>query len=245
MKTAILVSLLASAAAFAPSKQTVKTSSALNSNPAFANELGVQEPVSEKPHLISIPVVVMILSPLMHALICSTLSLSFLPFDSLLQQLGFYDPAGMLNNASEARFNRLREVELKHGRISMLAVVGYLVTEAGIRLPGDLTLSGVKFADIPAGFAALSAIPKEGVGQIIGFIFFLEMIMRDITGTGEHIGDFRNGAIDFGWDSFDEATKLKKRAIELNQGRAAQMGILGLMVHEQLGTLDYIIPGLN
>jgi hypothetical protein len=30
-------------------------------------------------------------------------------------------------------------------------------------------------------------------------------------------------------------TKLKKRAIELNQGRAAQMGILALMVHEQLG----------
>ena len=27
----------------------------------------------------------------------------------------------------------------------------------------------------------------------------------------------------------------QKRAIELNQGRAAQMGILALMVHEQLG----------
>jgi Chlorophyll A-B binding protein len=36
-------------------------------------------------------------------------------------------------------------------------------------------------------------------------------------------------------DSFDEETKLSKRAIELNQGRAAQMGILALMVHEQLG----------
>jgi hypothetical protein len=28
---------------------------------------------------------------------------------------------------------------------------------------------------------------------------------------------------------------MSKRAIELNQGRAAQMGILALMVHEQLG----------
>ena len=34
---------------------------------------------------------------------------------------------------------------------------------------------------------------------------------------------------------FDEETKLKKRAIELNNGRAAMMGILGLMVHEKLG----------
>jgi hypothetical protein len=61
-------------------------------------------------------------------------------------------------------------------------------------------------------------------------------VMKDIEGTGnEFVGDFRNGYIDFGWKKFDEETKLKKRAIELNQGRAAQMGLLGLMVHEQLG----------
>ena len=34
-----------------------------------------------------------------------------------------------------------------------------------------------------------------------------------------------------GWD---EATLNKKLAIELNNGRAAQMGILALMVHEKL-----------
>lgn len=148
----------------------------------------------------------------------------------------------MLNNASQARFNRLREVELKHGRVCMLAVTGYLVTAAGIRLPGTINFDGLAFADIPYGLAALSVVPKEGIGQIVGFIFFLEMIMRDISGTGEHIGDFRNGTIDFGWDKFDEETKLKKRAIELNQGRAAMMGILALMVHEEIGNLNQIIP---
>ena len=50
------------------------------------------------------------------------------------------------------------------------------------------------------------------------------------------------GALDFGWDKFDDATKLKKRAIELNNGRAAQMGILGLMVHEKLGNVDQLLP---
>ena len=44
-----------------------------------------------------------------------------------------------------------------------------------------------------------------------------------------------NRYIDFGWNKFDEDTKLQKRAIELNNGRAAMMGILGLLVHEQLG----------
>jgi hypothetical protein len=78
-------------------------------------------------------------------------------------------------------------------------------------------------------------MPGTGLAQIIGFIGILELaVMKDITG-GEFVGDFRNNYIDFGWDKFDEATKLKKRAIELNQGRAAQMGILALMVHEQLG----------
>ena len=58
-------------------------------------------------------------------------------------------------------------------------------------------------------------------------------VMKDITG-GEFVGDFRNGYIDFGWDSFSEDVKMQKRAIELNQGRAAQMGILALVCHKTL-----------
>jgi hypothetical protein len=58
----------------------------------------------------------------------------------------------------------------------------------------------------------------------------------------EFMGDFRNGALDFGWGKLSDATKMKKRAIELNNGRAAQMGILGIMVHEKLGNLDLILP---
>ena len=46
---------------------------------------------------------------------------------------------------------------------------------------------------------------------------------------GDFKGDFRNGFIDFGWDSQTDEWKLKKRAIEINQGRAAMMGITGLV----------------
>ena len=196
MKSAIFASLVASAAAFAPSQQSARTSTAVK---AFDNELGAQMP------------------------------------------LGFYDPLGLVDGKDQARFDRLRYVEIKHGRVAMLAVVGYLLTEGGVRFGGDIASDGTKFTDIPAGFAALKAMPIEGIYQILGTIAFLEAsVMKDATGTNDFPGDFRNGCIDFGWDSFDAQTKLEKRAIELNNGRAAMMGILGLMVHEQLGV--NIIP---
>ena len=150
--------------------------------------------------------------------------------------LGFFDPLGLVADGDTDKFERLRYVEIKHGRIAQLAFLGRTVTQAGIRLPGDIDYSGTSFESIPAGFGALSAIPQAGLIQMVAFVGFLELfVMKDITG-GEFVGDFRNESLDFGWDTFDEETKLQKRGVELNNGRAAMMGILGLMVHEQLGT---------
>jgi len=154
--------------------------------------------------------------------------------------LGFFDPLGMLDDADQERFDRLRYVEIKHGRICQLAFLGQIVTRNGIHLSGDIDYAGNSFDSFPNGAAAFfgpDAIPSAGFAQIVAFIGALELgVMKDIEGTGnEFVGDFRNGALDFGWDTFDEETQLSKRAIELNNGRAAMMGILGLMVHEQLG----------
>ncbi len=175
-------------------------------------------------------------APAMQKASTTTLASAFEDELGAQAPLGFFDPFGMLSgDAEEDRFSRLRYVEIKHGRISMLGVVGYLVAEAGIRLPGDVDFSGLAFADVPNGFAAFNTISGAGIAQVVAFIGALELgVMKDITG-GEFVGDFRNDAFDLGWDTFDEETKLSKRAIELNQGRAAMMGILALMVHEQLG----------
>jgi len=160
--------------------------------------------------------------------------------------LGFFDPLGLLADADQERFDRLRYVELKHGRVSQLAVLGHVVTAAGVRLPGDIDYSGTSFDSIPTGIAALSKVPSAGLLQIFLFVGFLELaVMKDITGEAEFPGDFRNGSLDYGWDTFDEETKVSKRAIELNNGRAAMMGILALMVHEMLPSHDpYMINAL-
>ena len=49
----------------------------------------------------------------------------------ILLQLGLFDPLGLIADGSQEKFDRLREYEIKHGRVSMLAVVGYLTTAAG------------------------------------------------------------------------------------------------------------------
>mmetsp|Transcript_14436 Transcript_14436/g.18853 ORF Transcript_14436/g.18853 Transcript_14436/m.18853 type:complete len:202 (-) Transcript_14436:145-750(-) len=153
--------------------------------------------------------------------------------------LGVFDPFDFLEGVPREGFDNLRYIELKHGRVSMLAVTGYLVTAAGIRFPGA--------ENIPDGFKAWGALASTDDGknvllQMMAFFAVAEIANRDIPGTGnEHVGDFRNGYLDFGWDKLSDDTKLRKRAVELNNGRAAMMGILGLITHEGLGVS--ILPG--
>eukprot|EP00957_Ditylum_brightwellii_P174602 13294057-Ditylum_brightwellii.AAC.1 len=106
-------------------------------------------------------------------------------------------------------------------------------------------MAGDSFDSYPNGIAALfrdDTTPQAGLLQIVAFVGFLELfVMKDSASgaePGDFPGDFCNGALDFDWDTFDEETKLSKRAIELNNGRAAQFGILGLMVHKKLGEID-------
>lgn len=47
--------------------------------------------------------------------------------------LGFWDPLYWLEDADQERFDRLRYVEIKHGRICMLAVLGH-ITQVRLKL---------------------------------------------------------------------------------------------------------------
>jgi hypothetical protein len=123
----------------------------------------------------------------------------------------------------------------------MLAIVGHIVTAAGIRLGGDIA-PGLPFANMKAGLAALDTIPAAGVWQTVAFIGALEL------GFGLRQADIEEACVKYqsnfppsaiGAFDFDRVS-----AVELNNGRAAQMGILALMVHEKLNNNPYIINSL-
>merc|ERR1719261_1880299 len=74
---------------------------------------------------------------------------------------GYWDPIGIADNISPEQFDRYREVEQKHGRIAMIAVVGYCV-------PNYIgTFGDVKLSDVPNGVQALFKIPTLGLLQIL------------------------------------------------------------------------------
>merc|ERR1711879_1059289 len=92
------------------------------------------------------------------------------------EPVGFWDPLGLAADGDMASFKRRRSVEIKHGRICMLATMGYITPEITGKLPGYLSPStGLKFADIPNGLGAVSKVPGLGWSQIVAYGAFCEL----------------------------------------------------------------------
>merc|ERR1719334_1353024 len=146
------------------------------------------------------------------------------------EPVGFWDPLGFSSDNDEAAFKRRRSVELKHGRVCMAASIGYIVPYY-YTFPGFLSPStGVRFADVPNGLAALGKVPALGWVQIIFFAGIVEGAFG--------FDDYKSGAPgDYGWKvltSDDPAEKDKKLAAELANGRLAMVATIGMFFQDGL-----------
>merc|ERR1719157_188612 len=145
------------------------------------------------------------------------------------EPLGVYDPLGWLATQPES-FERRRAVERKHGRICMADVVGVVVHNNHIVFDGYLSPSAnLKFSDVPTGIDGIRAIPTAGLAQILAFFALVELAWMPAS---KYDGDYGVGY--FGTDVKDPEEKARKLNVELNNGRAAMMGIMGNMVAEVL-----------
>merc|ERR1712113_976265 len=147
------------------------------------------------------------------------------------EPVGFWDPAGFTADGNGENFARRRQTELKHGRVSMLATMGYITPEITGKLPGYLSPSaGLKFADIPNGLAAVSKVPTLGWAQIAAYFGFCEF-----SGGFE---DYKTGTPgDYGFKvltSSDPAEKTKKLSAEIANGRLAMVAIIGMFFQDGL-----------
>jgi len=146
--------------------------------------------------------------------------------------VGFWDPLGFSRDGDADTFKRRRASEIKHGRISMLACMGYITPQLGIKVPGELA-PGISIDAIPNGLKAIGIVPVGGWLQILAYCAYVEfqgMKSNGVMGTAGTPGDF-------GWKvltSKDPATRTRKLNAELANGRLAMMAIIGMFFQDGL-----------
>merc|ERR1712190_60604 len=148
--------------------------------------------------------------------------------------VGFWDPLGFCKDCDESTFKRRRQVELKHGRVCMLAAMGYMVPEY-FRFPGFLSTSmGLKFSDVPNGLAALSKMPLGGGLQWFFFMGALERVLLQ-QDPSRAPGDFQNiGNLGVPYSEDIPDLEARKRSLnaEIANGRLAMVAIMGMMFQD-------------
>jgi len=167
---------------------------------------------------------------------------------------GFWDPLGFTKDGDAAAFKRRRAVELKHGRVSMYACIGYFVPEY-TKFDGYLSPSmGVKFSDVPNGLGAFSKVPFFGWLQILAFCGYIESTGffqgRQDIGWGKDasmtMGKGEPGNYGLGWiGAFNTikpnpALRQRKLNAELANGRLAMTAIMAMLF--QNGTVGSTGP---
>ena len=148
--------------------------------------------------------------------------------------LGVYDPLGLMTRMPD-KYRRWQEMEIKHGRFAMAATVHVILTEAGIRWPGYLSFAeDIKFSDMPGGtLASWAALPNLAWIQIVLIVALLDnsVLAQD---PAKAPGD----VIPFFWVRYPDVEGFSGKEFKLNaernNGRAAMMGISGMLIHESL-----------
>ena len=153
---------------------------------------------------------------------------------------GFFDPLGLSKDVDAGRLAFYREAEIKHGRVAMLAAVGFLFQE-------HYTFTGV---DSP------SFVSFEQPGLNNSLWLFLALMLGNVEGKSVETFMELNGGMlaeqnesktwrikddhfsgDLGFDPLGlkptNAKDLKEmQSKEINNGRLAMIGIAGMVAQE-------------
>eukprot|EP00596_Hydrurales_sp_CCMP1899_P004446 CAMPEP_0119033654 /NCGR_PEP_ID=MMETSP1177-20130426/703_1 /TAXON_ID=2985 /ORGANISM="Ochromonas sp, Strain CCMP1899" /LENGTH=232 /DNA_ID=CAMNT_0006990561 /DNA_START=23 /DNA_END=721 /DNA_ORIENTATION=+ len=123
----------------------------------------------------------------------------------------------------------MREAELKHGRLSMLAVVGWIAVDSGLRLPFS------NFQFIENSFVAHNEGVQNGsMGLLLFAVFILELvsgvaIFDQSKGSGRIPGDFNFDPLNL---SVSDVKRARFASNEIKNGRLAMLAISGILTQQ-------------
>jgi hypothetical protein len=158
-----------------------------------------------------------------------------------LPPLGFWDPLGISTNVPAGRLLFYREVELKHGRVCMLASLGILVAEQFHPLFGGAI-------DVPA-YIAWQAVPIQAFWVAVSAAIAIPEIGYSIptfntpVDKGDYIDSYtftmKTDRVpgDIGYDPLglkptDPQEFLEMQNKEINNGRLAMIATAGMIAQE-------------
>jgi len=148
--------------------------------------------------------------------------------------VGFFDPVGFTSDKSEGKVRFYREVELKHGRLGMLAALGFLVGENFHPLFGGNI-------DDPAYLAFQQTPLQTFWPAVVAAIAILEVfsVFTFNSPAGGEPWSIRSDHVagDLGFDPLNlkptDPEELKTmQTKELNNGRLAMLAAAGMIAQE-------------
>merc|ERR1712216_73454 len=152
----------------------------------------------------------------------------------ITEPVGFFDPLGFTTDKSEGKIRFYREVELKHGRLGMLAALGFLVGENFHPLFGGNI-------DEPA-YLAFQQTPLQTFWPlVVTAIAILEVfsVFTFNSPAGGEPWSIRSDHVpgDLGFDPLNlkptDAEEFKTmQTKELNNGRLAMLAAAGMIAQE-------------
>merc|ERR1712127_909621 len=152
--------------------------------------------------------------------------------------LGFFDPIGFSKDLDLNATKRYREAEVMHGRVAMMATIGYLIGESTPTIAYGMnvhhTIANNQIPEIPGTvlfpfFLAINI--AEALRANIGWV---EPSLGPLFTLREQYypGDIGFGPV--GFKPKDAKDFANMQAKELNNGRLAMLAAAGMCVQEQV-----------
>ena len=133
----------------------------------------------------------------------------------------------------------MREAEIKHCRLAMLAVVGWPLAElldkpiaSTLGLPTALTRSGASPSILNGGLEKIDIAYWVAVVALAGVVELENSKVKDESGKAYLLGDC--GFDPLGFFPEDAKSQKEMQTKELKHGRLAMMALMGFVVQEAL-----------